>query len=194
MKQGLNFFILVCLILFTLFRGSKKFHSIIGIKSCSVEDWSMVIAFLLTCICLSYYALKTLRKEQWLKEKFGRGLASTEVKVISKSDVSKLMFGSFAGGLVSGSLGQGGSSIYNPMLLSFGCAPVVSSATGMYMIIFSSAASTVVYTITGTLQWDYASLIGGCAVIGTFAGMKAARTVMAKLGRQSPLVMLLTAL
>lgn len=104
----------------------------------------------------------------------------------------RLLAGSFVGGWVSGALGLGGGSIFNPLLLSLGCPPTVASATGMYMIIFSTAASTVSYGIGGLVKWDYAIWVGTFSVFGTVVGMNAVKTVMAKLGRQSPLVILLT--
>lgn len=55
----------------------------------------------------------------------------------------KLMFFSLMGGWVSGAFGLGGGAVFNPLLLSFGVPPKVSSATGMYMIIFATFASTI---------------------------------------------------
>ena len=48
---------------------------------------------------------------------------------------------------MSGALGLGGGSIFNPLLLSMGVPPRVASATGMYMIIFSTGASSLIYII-----------------------------------------------
>ena len=52
---------------------------------------------------------------------------------------------------MSGALGLGGGSIFNPLLLSMGVPPKVASATGMYMIIFSTGASTVTYVLNDML-------------------------------------------
>jgi len=105
--------------------------------------------------------------------------------------LSKLLVVSFVGGWVSGALGLGGGSIFNPLLLSLGCPPKVASSTGMYMIIFSTGASTTAYMISGLLDPTYGGWIGGWCVIGTILGMILLNTIVKKLGRQSPLVMLL---
>lgn len=74
--------------------------------------------------------------------------------------LSKLLVVSFVGGWVSGALGLGGGSIFNPLLLSLGCPPKVASSTGMYMIIFSTGASTTAYMISGLLDPTYGGWIG----------------------------------
>lgn len=149
-KQLLNFFVFFCLTLVNLFRGSKKAPSIINMKRCSPADWCSLFAFCLICICVIAYALKIFKREQWLKENHGRGLCSTDIKVSGNSLVT-LLVNSFFGGLVSGALGLGGGSIFNPLLLSLGCPPTVASCTGMYMVIFSTMTSTITYTIAGTI-------------------------------------------
>jgi len=95
----------------------------------------------------------------------------------------KLVGFSFFGGWVSGALGLGGGAIFNPLLLSMGVPPKVASATGMYMIIFSTGASTISYLMNGTLDISYGSWIGLFCVIGTLAGMQALEKLMKKFDR-----------
>ena len=104
----------------------------------------------------------------------------------------KLVFFSFIGGWVSGALGLGGGSIFNPLLLSMGVPPKVASASGMYMIIFSTGASTMTYILSGMLNLSYGAWVGSFCILGTFVGMYALDKIMKKLNRQSPLVFLLT--
>ena len=103
----------------------------------------------------------------------------------------KLLGFSFLGGWVSGALGLGGGAIFNPLLLSMGVPPKVASATGMYMIIFSTGASTFSYLLNGMLDVGYGLWVGGFCVIGTIIGMQLLDRIMLKFDRQSPLVMLL---
>lgn len=72
--------------------------------------------------------------------------------IFSTWNLLKLILIGFVGGIVSGALGLGGGAIFNPILLSMGVPPKVSSATGMYMIIFSTSTSTALYLINGTLK------------------------------------------
>lgn len=189
-KQGTNFFIFLSLAFFNVFRGSKHSPSFFGVKPCSVADWSSLGVFCCLCILISYNALKKMKHEQYLKVKHGSGLCKSDVEV-SGGKLVKLISVSFLGGWVSGALGLGGGSIFNPLLLSMGVPPTVASATGMYMIIFSTAASTITYTLNDALDVDYGLWVGGFCIVGTVAGMQMFGIVMKKLGRQSPLVMLL---
>lgn len=59
-----------------------------------------------------------------------------------------MIFG-FAGGWISGALGLGGGSIFNPVLLSMGVCPASAASTSKYMILYSKVASCVVYFIYG---------------------------------------------
>ena len=69
--------------------------------------------------------------------------------------------------------------------------PKVASASGMYMIIFATGASTTTYIINGMLKLDYGLWVGGFNVFGTIVGMQLLNRIMKKLDRQSPLVFLL---
>ena len=60
--------------------------------------------------------------EQKLKIKFGSGLTQSEIP-LAGFPLFKLLFFAFTGGLISGALGMGGGSIFNPLLLSFGIPP-----------------------------------------------------------------------
>lgn len=129
-----------------LFRGSKHNPSIFGIKKCGLEDWGSLVVYCIICILISWYSIRTVKYEQKLKSKHGSGLGEGDV-VLNGGPLVKLVSFSFLGGWVSGALGLGGGSIFNPLLLSMGCPPQVASATGMYMIIFSTGASTMTYII-----------------------------------------------
>jgi uncharacterized membrane protein YfcA len=62
-----------------------------------------------------------------------------------------VLFLGFGGGWVAGALGLGGGVIFNPLLLSMGVPPIVSSATGMYLITFSKIAACLIYFLVGAL-------------------------------------------
>jgi len=190
-KQGVNFCIFLILAFINLYRGSKKEPSLFGVEVCSWQDWTSLGIFVVICVCLSIYALKRMQREQWLKINYGKGLASSDVQLEGKN-LAKLMVFSFLGGWVSGALGLGGGAIFNPLLLSMGLPPKVASSTGMYMIIFSTGASTITYIINDMLDVSYGLWVGSFCVMGTLIGMYLLNKMMKKLGRQSPLVMLLT--
>lgn len=95
------------------------------------------------------------------------------------------------GGLVSGAFGLGGGSIFGPVLLHLHVAPKVVSATSMYMIMYSTVSSSLMYIIVGTLDIGYGFWISFYSVIGTIIGMKILDTIMKKFQRQSPIVIIL---
>ena len=51
-------------------------------------------------------------------------------------------------GFIASVFGIGGGVIINPLLLSFRVPTLVSSATGMYMIMFSTLSSSLLYLKT----------------------------------------------
>jgi len=161
-----------------------------GVKPCSIADWTSLLIFIIICFFLSWYSLRMLQREQFLKLNFGQGLVKPDIRVIG-TDLIKVVLISFIGGLVSSSVGLGGGAIFNPMLLSLGIPPAVASATGMYMIIFSTAASTLSFILNGQLNVPYGLWIGFFCIVGSMMGMRVMKKVMKNLGRQSPQVMLL---
>lgn len=117
-----------------------------------------------------------------MKTFYGPGLGKSDIK-LEGSIMIKLIGFSFIGGWVSGALGLGGGAIFNPLLLSMGCPPKVASASGMYMIMFSTGASTCTYIISGMLDIGYGGWVGGFCFLGTFIGMKLLKIVMKKFNR-----------
>jgi len=124
-----------------------------------------------------------------MKIKYGAGLCESDIHI--EGNMIKLISLSFLGGWVAGALGLGGGCIFNPLLLSMGARPTVASSSGMYMIMFSTGASTFCFIIAEMLDIYYALWVGGFCMLGTILGMGALDIVMSKMGRQSPLVFLL---
>lgn len=110
------------LLFVNLFRGSKKSPSIFNIEPCSLPDWLSLVFYVLVCIIISVISVKIVVREQLLKINYGRGLTKGDIELEGKN-MFKLIFFSFIGGWVSGALGLGGGSIFNPLLLSMGVPP-----------------------------------------------------------------------
>jgi uncharacterized membrane protein YfcA len=94
----------------------------------------------------------------------------------------------FVGGWVAGALGLGGGSIYNPVLLAMGVPPKVSSATGLYLVSYSTFAASLIFILNDSLDIRYGLWISLWSVIGTLFGLCAANWYMKKSGRQSIIV------
>lgn len=97
----------------------------------------------------------------------------------------------FLGGWVAGALGLGGGAIYNPLLLTMGVPPAVSSATGLYLVTFSKLAACFIYITYGELLVDYALWIALWSTVGSLLGIWIVQTLMKKFERQSLIVFVL---
>jgi hypothetical protein len=157
---------------------------------CSWYDFSISGFYIIICVLITIVAIKRINYEQYFKMKYNRGISKSDLK-FSPNVVRKLVSVAFIGGWVSGALGLGGGSIFNPVLLSMGIPPAVASSTGMYLVLFTSIGSSITYTIQGTMKIDYALWTGGWCVLGSIAGMKMLKYFLKKWNRQSPIVFLL---
>jgi hypothetical protein len=151
-KHSLCFIVLASLIIVNLLRGSKSNPSIIeGYTKCLWYDFTLCAIFLVACICVTYAAIKRVNYEQYYKIKYAKGICKSDLK-FAPNIVKKLITVALVAGLVSGGLGLGGGSIFNPVLLGMGIPPAVSSATGMYLVMFTAFGSSVTYLILKTLD------------------------------------------
>ena len=82
-----------------------------------------------------------------------------------------LLVFAFLGGWVSGAFGLGGGSIFNPLMIELGVPPTVSTSTGMYMIMFSTFASSVIYISYGALNLKFGLWLGFWSVVGIIIGI-----------------------
>ena len=101
-----------------------------------------------------------------------------------------LLGGSFIGGIV-GALGLGGGVVFNPLLIGLEVPAQVATSTAMYMILFSSLASSVIFLTMGGLNVDFALWIGAWSVIGIAFCMKVVNKLIQKYRRPSIIVFLL---
>lgn len=188
-KQGLNILCLIVLTIFSFLRGGK---SEIGFEKCSGADWAAVAIFLSIMAVLVFVATKMAGSEQKLKQKFGNvNLVDSDLK-FDGVVLRKILLLGFAGGFVAGAFGLGGGSIYNPMLLSMGVPPKVSSATGMYLVGFSTISTSFIFIIMGNLKVDYSVWAALWSTLGAMLGQYLAKRYMKKSGRQSIIVLMLT--
>ena len=141
--------------------------------------------FLVVMGIVVWISVKIVAKDQRLKaEHKCKTLVDSDLRFEGKSLSIVLGLG-FFGGWVAGALGLGGGTIYNPMLISLGVPPKTSSATGMYLIAFSTLSTSVLFIIFGQLLLDYGLWMGFWSCVGAMAGLKGANWYMKKFDRQS---------
>lgn len=147
--------------------------------------------FFIVSIIVSLAAIHINKKEQVLKLKYNRGIVKSDI-IFTNQAVAKLIAIGVVGGFLSGALGLGGGTIFNPILLGMGLPPAVASSTSMYMVIYSTASSAFVYFLYDDLNVPYACWIGLWCVCGAIIGLIVLKKLLVKYNRQSPLVMILT--
>ena len=97
--------------------------------------------------------------------------------------LKKVLYLGFGGGFVAGALGLGGGVIFNPYLIGMGVPPKVSSATGMYLIMYSKVAACTVYLLAGKLNLEYGLWIAAWSSVGAIAGLFGSNWYMRKFNR-----------
>lgn len=168
-------------------RGSKKSPSVLGVESCGAVDWTIFAAFVILALCISFTGVWVNKKEQALKEKMGHPIVEGELRFGGKQ-LFWLLFFAFVGGWISGALGLGGGSIFNPLMIAMGVPPSVSTSTGMYMILLSTFSSTVLYISYDKLNISYGLWLGFWTSLGILYGLKVIKALLSKYNRQSIIV------
>lgn len=182
-KQLVNIALLVLLILMNLCLGSSSTKSIIGVKSCSRGYWAIYASFIFICACATVYAIRIAKREQNLKVQYGNVNIVESDLLLTRKSLASLCFLGFFGGLVAGAFGLGGGVIFNPVLLALGLPPLVSSASGLYLVTFSKVATSVVYIVYGQLDFSYGLWLSFCASLGSVAAVYIARWYEKRSGR-----------
>jgi uncharacterized membrane protein YfcA len=111
--------------------------------------------------------------------------------ILTRKNIAILVCLGFFGGLIAGACGIGGGIIYNPVFLYLGMPPLVTAASGLYLICFGRAASTAVFLVFNQINISYGLWMSFCAAIGTVVSTYAARWYYRNSGRQSFIVWLI---
>ena len=172
-----------------LLMGSTTRESVAGISKCSGWWWSVQAVFIVICVLLTIVSVVVAKKETALKKKFGNvGICKSDLDLSENKTINMLLALGFGGGWLAGCVGLGGGAIYNPVLISLGIPPSVSSATGLYLVFFSKVASCFVYYLNGELDILYGLWIALWSTVGMVLGLIGAQHYMKVSGRQSPIV------
>ena len=120
---------------------------------------------------MTLFAVNKVRCEERLKRDVGHPVLDANDIKFNNKNLKKLMGGAFLGGIVN-SLGLSGGVVFNPLLINMGVQPQAATATGMYMILYSSAASTLVFLTYGGLPISFALWIGMWSVIAILISLR----------------------
>ena len=172
------------IILLSLIKGSKSMNSIAGIISCSPLDYTVFAIQILFLLLSTIFSVYIVSHEYKVKLGWGYEFTDGDLSWTPKLIVKFSIF-AVATGFIASVFGIGGGVIINPLLLSFKVPAVVSSSTGMYMIMFSSLSSSILYTFAGNLNIGYAFFLGAYVVVGAAIGIKLINDLIKKTGKAS---------
>lgn len=170
-KIIMNFAIIVVLLLVSIFRGSKSKVSVVGVKRCADWDWGLFGILMAAGVILTIASIIYLKVIYNDKVKKGYVFVKGDFEAKPKS-VALLIVVSLVGGFLVASAGIGGGLIFNPFLMQIDIAPPVASATGMYMVTFTTGAATMLNCLNGNMPYEYMGLLFVYTIIGTYPGLK----------------------
>ena len=135
---------------------------------------------------MSFTSATRIWSQQALKEKFGK-LHKSEM-FVSKRNLPFMLGTGFMSGLIGNLFGLGGGFIYGPMLMSLGVNPSVSASTCLFMVMFSNAASTLMFLLFGRLNLIYTGWLAIFTGTGAVVGLFGMQKLMANYKRPSLIV------
>ena len=177
------------MILTSLVRSGRE-KQYIEIKKCSQKDYILLASFAIGMLVFSLLGLHINRQEHALKEKVGKGLVASDIRYNSLTSLSKMALISVFSGLQAGALGLSVGAFVNPILIGLGLPPIVATSTGMYMQMYSTLASTVMFFTYGTLDLKFAAWFSFWGSVGILVSFSIIMSILRKYNRQSILVIL----
>jgi len=178
------------LILVSFLRDSHKPGVSAAVERCSAEDWTLLLTFIGVGLLITIISVIRLKRGYAVKQLVGYVFVLGDIRW-EDNTIIQMLFTGLWGGILSGMVGLGGGVIFNPLLLEFGVNPLVSSATGMYMVMLATLSSSILFTMEGRMLYDYAIFFGIFMWVATYIGIKVVDKAIKKYGRPSILVLIL---
>lgn len=163
------FGILIIVTVHSIFLGGKGGPSLVGIRTCTVTYWLLMVLLFPVLLAISWYIAKHLVELYYLKRSVDFEFLKSDIEWTPRRTYA-ITGVAFASGSLSSMLGIGGGMLINPLLLHMGVAPDCSAATSSLMILFTSISSSTQYALIGRIQWDYAFLFLILGLLGSVAG------------------------
>ena len=185
---------ILCFVALSSFvRGSRSFHSILGIQFCSPIYWVISALILLSLLVITAYAGYIMINKHVRKQIIGYDFDTNDLKW-RKGTIFIVTSAGFTAGLAAGIVGVGGGLVMNPVMLKLGMRPEVSTATSSFMVFFTASISVLQYAIAGKVNFDYGMWTVMFSLVGSCLGIMVLRRVVDKYKRSSIIVMLLAIL
>lgn len=178
------------ILLIGLLRGTRTLKSIAGFARCSAMDF-VLLGFQVALLgALTVVNVWLLKKEYRLKMDNDYQFVKGDIVWNTRSIVKFVIF-AVIGGFISGAVGLSGGILFTPLFLDFGIAPTVASGTSMYMAMFATLSSSILFMFGGYVIYPMTFWLSAFSIVGTAVGSTVIGTAVKKSGKTSILVWLL---
>ncbi len=183
-KLGLIGFLLIYVLSMIVLRGSKEFHSIIGIPYCSLSYWIFFVTGLIGILMLYLFNTRLIESHLRIKKAEDFKLKNEEF-ILTQTNVKKLGVLSLISGVLAGLLGIGGGMIMSPKLLELGMEPRTLAATSGFFVLQTSFISLFQTFFYGDIATSEVLFFASISFIGSFGISKILNYLVWRLKRQS---------
>ncbi|GJM92909.1 hypothetical protein PR202_ga09415 [Eleusine coracana subsp. coracana] len=181
----------LCFFVVHLLVGGKGAKGSIDIKPCGVLYWVITLAQI--PIAVAFTACIVHQKRKPSRTQNGLVIVDETQAVPVKSRLNALPAHVFPvaallTGVMSGLFGIGGGLLLNPVFYHIGVPPKTSSATVMFMVLFSSSMSTVQFIILGVSGIESALAYAVVCFVASVVGLVVIEGAIRRSGRVSLIV------
>lgn len=186
-KISLIVVLTTCVSFISIMKGGETVNPL-GIKCGSIYYWTLLsciipIVFIISLIARRYLIKIFYYKKELLEYgmfRYTRG----DVRWSHRNTVVYPLICSIAG-LCAGMFGIGGGIVKGPLMLEMKVLPSVASATSATMILFTSSAAIMEYSIFGALNINYAPFLFVTGFVNALIGRTTLNYFVDKYKRQS---------
>ena len=167
--------------------------SVFGLDICSEGAWAAYAFLVVAALLLTYFAAKVAKNDYQNKLANGYKFCKGDQELNTKNQM-KLVGIAFGGAFAATTCGLAPGLVFYPTLINMDMHPVVASATGMYLALWTTLAGTILVLLNDALNIPFSLLINILTIIGTIPGLKGQIWVVQKAGgRNQFTVMILLA-
>jgi uncharacterized membrane protein YfcA len=154
-----------------IIRGGHNNSSIFNIPFCSKLSWTVLLFSQASMVFITLRASKMNPDVFTYHPSLEDGIKQNLQESQSRLPVNvKIVLVSYVSGILSGTLGIGGASLLNALLMSIGFDPQTSSALSNKLQLFSAASSTVQFIAAGAIHAKHAWYLMALSFMGSMVG------------------------
>lgn len=160
---------MLALVIVAVLRG-RGGPSIIGVRRCMFADWALLGLLGVVAIVITLIAAKIMVGEYQEKVSAGYQFVEGDMQA-TPANVSKLVIIALSCGMISGAFGVSPGLLLNPIMLALGLNTVVGVSTVMYVVLFTTLATTFLSIFEDLLNPQYGTIVVIMTIIGTYPGI-----------------------